>query len=485
MFLRIVAFGLTFTLGLAHAQTVEITTLGVGSTPSDAETVALRSALEQCYGVFLSAKSELSETSTTVDGETSQTSMLFENMATITSGEIVSYEVLEQTEESIQGQPSRFHVVVKSRVSVEAVANYARSKGVEVQLAGGMFAQNIKLRQLNEEAEITALENLVDQTALMLNNCVDFEVQYEDPKEHLDGLWQLNVIASGRWNAYFDTWLDVVWNSLKGISCSSEEEEQRQQMQQSIWRVRALKDADTLDVVFRAPESIFLFSDVLLLLRRSLLNFKVDADVRAISGFDAFHENLYQPDSGAPILNGQLGTTSSGFHKWKSLIWVNYTNDFEDVSKIPLLNYRACRSNSELRAPRTYMHPEKAAKPIYCHNSKSLRSIYSQKNLTYFTGWMNQGYSLRELQKSKPTNLTGAADNNIGGLMGAQFGQESHNISMYEVGTDETRYHFIPWDMNELKEGNNQLEFTFPIFLRMDELEQIQSIEISPARLLE
>ena len=89
MFSRIVAFGLTFTLGLAHAQTVDITTLGVGSTPSDAETVALRSALEQCYGVFLSAKSELNETSTTVDGETSHTSTLFENMATITSGEIV------------------------------------------------------------------------------------------------------------------------------------------------------------------------------------------------------------------------------------------------------------------------------------------------------------------------------------------------------------------------------------------------------------
>ena len=188
----------------SHAQTVDITTLGVGSTPSDAETVALRSALEQCYGVFLSAKSELSETSTTVDGETSQTSMLFENMATITSGEIVSYEVLEQTEESIQGQPSRFHVVVKSRVSVEAVANYARSKGVEVQLAGGMFAQNIKLRQLNEEAEITALENLVDQTALMLNNCVDFEVQYSQPIEHGNNQWRLDVVTFSKWNQNFN-----------------------------------------------------------------------------------------------------------------------------------------------------------------------------------------------------------------------------------------------------------------------------------------
>ena len=158
----------------------------------------------------------------------------------------------------------------------------------------GMLAQNIKLRQLNEEAEIIALENLVDQTALMLNNCVDFEVQYEDPKEHLDGLWQLNLIAIGAWNSNFDQWLEVVRNSLVGISCSSEEERKRIASNQSLWRLRLIwEHGQSFDVVLRTPESIFLISDLFFLLRRSLFNFNVDLGIATISGFEALHQTVY------------------------------------------------------------------------------------------------------------------------------------------------------------------------------------------------
>lgn len=489
MLSRLIAIGLTFILGLAQAQTVDITTLGVGSTPSDAETVALRSALEQCYGVYLSAKSELRETSTTVDGETSHTSTLFENMATITSGEIVSYQVLEQTEESIQGQPSRFHVVVQSRVSVEAVANYALSKGVEVQLAGGMFAQNIKLHQLNEEAEITALENLVDQTALMLNNCVNFEVQYKDPTEHLDGLWQLNVIAIGSWNSNFDQWIKVVRNSLVGISCSLEEESTRVASNQGLWRLRLIwEDGQSFDVVLRTPESIFLISDLFLLLRRSLFNFNVDLGIATISGFEALHQTVCQLDSG-PKINGELASAPSGLNiiPYRPRNGVNYS--------LPLVCFRSIFPENVKRTPRRFFSSTARHKVLYAYDYKA-KHVYDLDYFYYMTTWLNQGYHLDDLRKNSPADLTRFASNNISGLVGRRcssgFNQNSPGVGVYsQESTAEGReYNFITWNLTELKKSppaskQCHIAFAFPRFLRLDELEQIQSIEISPARLLE
>ena len=158
---------------------------------------------------------------------------MFEDITTITSGEIVSYDVLEQTEEMISGQPARFHVVIKAVVSVDEVATFVRSKGVEVEIEGGLFAKNIKLLELNELAEITALNNMVDQTAMMLNNSVDFEIQYTGRTKHTDELWRLDLTATAKWNSNIDDWINFVSKTLSNISCSEEEAHNRWENGQS------------------------------------------------------------------------------------------------------------------------------------------------------------------------------------------------------------------------------------------------------------
>ena len=373
---------------------------------------------------------------------------------------------------------------------MEAVANYARSKGVEVQLAGGMFAQNIKLRQLNEEAEITALENLVDQTALMLNNCVDFEVQYSDPTEHLDELWQLNVIAIGAWNSNFDQWIEVVRNSLVGISCSSEEESKRIASNQGLWRLRLIwNDGQSFDVVLRTPESIFLISDLFFLLRRSLFNFNVDLGIATVSGFEALHQTVFQLDMYGPRVNGELASAPSGLNlvPFSPKNGANYS--------IPLLCFRSIFPQDVKRTPRSFFSITTRHKVLYAYDYKT-KYVHNLDDFCYQSVWLNQGYSLNDLRKNSPADLIWAASNNISGLTGKRcssgFDQNSPGVEIasQERTAEGSRYKFISWNLTELTKSaletkDCQMAFAFPRFLRLDELEQIQSIEISPARLLE
>ena len=489
MLSRIIAIALTFTFGLVQAQTVDITTMGVGSTPSHAETVALRSALEQCYGVFLAAKSELSETSTTTDGKTEHMSTLFENMATITSGEIVSYEVLEQTEESIQGQPSRFIVVVKSRVSVEAVANYVRSKGVEVQVAGGMFTQNIKLRQLNEEAEITALENLVDQAALMLNNCVDFEVQYTAPTEHVDDLWLLKLATFSKWNQNFEDCLDFIASSLRKIACSEQEAQERISANESHYNLQIERHGEQHDLTFRSAEGIFSLGDLLLLLRMATMNFNVAIGDQSIDGPTAWDNCLYRR-----AFNGAVASCNSGLRGSRKL-GESSNSPYVDLD-YPLVGWNKSFPVGFNRIPRE--NPRWTSKPL---STRYFMRSASKSGSEGFKFEYSYFISLSEIKKNKG-NLTQSASGVFNTLLdrgcclvynpGGRYNQQNHP-GYIRWNFDELAKNSVPAGkssspsplVDSVEEFDACLVFEFPLFFTLEELEQIESIKISPARLLE
>lgn len=492
---RILIFPLLFATTMSFAQVIDITTLGVGSTPREAETVALRSALEQCFGVFLSSKSELTETSLTVNGETEHAISLFENITTITSGEIVSYEVIEQTEESIDRQPSRFHVLVKSRVSVEAVADYARSKGVEVQLAGGMFAQNIKLRQLNEEAEITALANLVDQVALMLNNCVDFEVQYSDPTEHVDGLWLLRLATFSKWNQNFEECLDFIASSLNQIACSEQEAQERKSGNESHYNLQIVKDGNQNDLTFRSAEGIYSLGDLLLLLRMATMNFEIAAGAKSIDGLTAWDNCLYQGDVGGSAFNGTYASCNSGLI---GSVKQGYSNKVYDED-YPLVCFAKSLPLGSNRIPReSPTWPQKPESTIY---SMSYASKYVRQGFSYW--WIGPGNS--EVRLSEIKKYKGNLTQSVGSVFGALLDDTKCSMRDANDPFGMVRQEGVRWDFDELAKNSVHSRahnprsghvdpaaifdacfvFEFPLFFTLEELGQIQSIEISPARLLE
>lgn len=564
--MRLFLVVLALSSGLAKAQVVDITTIGIGNSPSDAENSALRSALEQCYGVFLSSKSELIEGTSNANETSESASTLFDDITTITSGEIVSYEVLEQTTETISGQPTRFHVVIKAVVSIDEVATFVRSKGVEVEIEGGLFAKNIKLLELNELAEITALNNMVDQTAMMLNNSVDFEIQYTEPTKHTDKLWRLDLTATARWNSNIDDWINFVPNTLSNISCSEEEAHNRWENGQPFWRLQIQRQHEVNLITFRTPESIYNILDLFLCLKRALLNFKIDLGLEQISGLEILTSAAIQgngfTDSG---LGGCARLERSKGNAHKSNIQAIYSSPsglstghypsnylgnrrlydmtcqeepllWNDIKAFNSITLRGSLRTPRGNEPSYYQEPNlNLSAKLFCNRERWQTLIEDSKKGYYGTlserafKSMNSQLYLKPISKiATQGDLTISAANRIRSLSKLHdswndiyreclfYRKPPDRKSLEITGTlrrirdvlspDAGRQQelvYIPWRIDRIKEpiGHGSTYFEkkedpmlqlednvvvkFPLFFTLEELEQLKTIQISSANLME
>ena len=122
---------------LSAQETTDDFTLVVssdGATKEEATHLALRSAIEQAFGTFVSAN-------TTIIND----KIVKDEIATVTSGNIKGYEEVNAT----QLQSGRYYVTLKATVSIGNLVSYAKSKGSSCELAGATFAQNVKLYKAN------------------------------------------------------------------------------------------------------------------------------------------------------------------------------------------------------------------------------------------------------------------------------------------------------------------------------------------------
>ena len=113
-------------------KTVTITTIGSGATPEVAKQNALRNAIEQAFGTFISSNTEI------LNDE-----LIKDEIVSVANGNIQNYEVISETEIPDIG----YATTIKATVSVSKLTSFVESKGMEVEIQGGLFAENIKLKQ--------------------------------------------------------------------------------------------------------------------------------------------------------------------------------------------------------------------------------------------------------------------------------------------------------------------------------------------------
>ena len=158
-----------FSAALINAQTVDDVTLvvsGDGATKEAATHVALRSAIEQAYGVFVSANTEI------LNDE-----LVKDEIATVASGNIKSY-----TELSATVLPNGNHLVsLQATVSTKSLATYAQSKGALCEFAGATFGANLKLHELNCKNTEIAFNNLRKQIKALAPYIFSVKLELGDP----------------------------------------------------------------------------------------------------------------------------------------------------------------------------------------------------------------------------------------------------------------------------------------------------------------
>lgn len=137
-----------------------------GATKDEATKVALRSAIEQAYGTFVSANT------TILNDE-----LVEDEIVTIASGNIKGYKEIAS---NVMPDGKTF-VTLQATVCISKLVSYAQSKGAETEFAGATFGMNMKMKELNKQNEMKALQNLLVQVKELLPVSFEKKLIVKDP----------------------------------------------------------------------------------------------------------------------------------------------------------------------------------------------------------------------------------------------------------------------------------------------------------------
>ncbi len=154
---------------ISYAQSIEEVTLTVssdGPTKDEAVKNALRSAIEQAYGAFVSANT------TILNDE-----IVKDEIVTVSNGSIKEYKELSCTPTQNGGQ----YVTLQAIVSLPQLIKYSKSKGSECEFAGNTFAMNVKLKNLRWENTKKILNETMDLIS-NIHNLFDYELKLDEPE---------------------------------------------------------------------------------------------------------------------------------------------------------------------------------------------------------------------------------------------------------------------------------------------------------------
>lgn len=208
--LLIFAILISFQIEAQEDKTVTLTVSGTGKTLEEAKTKALRSAIEQAFGAFISSKTEILNDQLVAD-----------QISSVSSGNIQSFEISYEA----QFPNGSWGVTLKTIVSVSKLQSFVQSKGIEIEIKGGLFAMNIKQQLLNEQGEIQAVSEMVGLLHEPMQNAYDYIIKSGEPKS-LDAEsknWEISLEVTTITNKNIDFCANYCIKTLSAVSLSAEE----------------------------------------------------------------------------------------------------------------------------------------------------------------------------------------------------------------------------------------------------------------------
>jgi hypothetical protein len=203
-------------------KTVTITCSGSGKTQDEAKQNALRSAIEQAFGAFISSKTEVLNDNVVSDQITS-----------VASGNIQSYTV----ESEIKLPTETWNVTVKSIVSLNKLVNFAESKGFNIDLKGSLFVINIKQKIINEEGEVKGVLNLIPIVHELMQNAFDYKISTSTPtsESSKNDIWKIKLEIQGIANKNMVACSDYFLKTMQAIGLSQDEVREYLQMNKKVY----------------------------------------------------------------------------------------------------------------------------------------------------------------------------------------------------------------------------------------------------------
>ena len=193
-----------------NEKTVSITVSGSGKTQDEAKQSALRSAIEQAFGAFISAKTEILNDQ-----------IISDQISSVASGNIQSYDLLNAS----QLPDGSWGITLKALVSIDKLTSFVEAKGIAIEIKGGLFALNIKQQLLNEQSEIRAICDMVSILHENMQTSFDYDIKTLEPQsvDSESKNWKIPVTITVTANKNMDFCADYCTKTLSSV-CLSEDE---------------------------------------------------------------------------------------------------------------------------------------------------------------------------------------------------------------------------------------------------------------------
>jgi hypothetical protein len=269
-------------------KTVTLTVTGQGKTIDEAKTNALRSAIEQAFGVFISSN-------TTILND----KLIKDEIVSVSNGNIQKYDVLNELRLSDGG----YATTLKTIVSIGKLTNFCESKGVKAEFNGSLFAYNILLQELNEKNEINELIKVCEICKKISLQAFDYKITVKEPiiNDKNNKLWAVPIKVDAIVNNNFSNISFLLYNTLNGLSLKEDEVYNYKKLNKKVYPVNLAVDKTKYGLfILRTNESYQLLLDLIYSFNNSISNFKINNDVAIIDNKILLKNNNQEKDSRGP-----------------------------------------------------------------------------------------------------------------------------------------------------------------------------------------
>lgn len=194
---------------LNNDKTVTLVTNGTGTTKEEATRNALRSAIEQVFGTFVSANTEL------LNDE-----LIKDETVTVSTGSIKSYREIA----TYQTASGLYDVSVQATVSIDQLTKFAQSKGMQAELDGASFIMNMKMRELNKKNEIAAIDHMIVKAKnIAQNGLFDYRLEIGEPILTKDSKYAVKINILFYENDNTKAFYNTIYNTFESLSLNKSE----------------------------------------------------------------------------------------------------------------------------------------------------------------------------------------------------------------------------------------------------------------------
>jgi len=244
-------------------KTVTLTVSGQGQTQDEAKQNALRNAIEQAFGTFISSNTEI------LNDE-----LVKDEIVSVSSGNIQKFELLSE----VQIENGEWSTTLKAVVSVTKLTSFCESKGISVEFKGSLFAFNVNQQILNEKNEIKAIENVCQVIRNIADVSFDYSITASDPisLDANNSKWRIPMYISVYKNSNFDNIPKILYSTLKGLSLSLEEAKNYVKLGKNVYPISIASNENNYSyILLRTDASISHLLEMLYYFNHSLQNFNI------------------------------------------------------------------------------------------------------------------------------------------------------------------------------------------------------------------